>query len=160
MIKLKKLLPFTINKTNKPLHAGEIYFLWETLTSSYNLVTLVETYMMNTEDKELHILLKGISTGAYLTRINPLEKTLKEAGFTVPPQPSSKSLQGDPGAGQEVKLDDDEVIRDLTAWGQVLVQHDTRGIAASTNESVRKIFSDILSDDIKSYEIILKLGKS
>lgn len=158
-MKLKKLFPFTQAGTEKPLHAGEIYFLWETLTSSYNLITLTETYMMNTEDKELHLLLKGIITGAYQTRINRLEKTLKEEGFTVPPQPSPKSLQGKPGAGQEVKLDDDEVIRDLTAWGQVLMQHDVRAVGAATRESVRKVFTDILNDDIKAYAAILGLGK-
>lgn len=158
-MKFKKLLPFTQAGTEKPLHAGEIYYMWETLTTSYNLITLAETYMMNTEDKELHILLKGLITGAYLTRISRLEKTLKEEGFTVPPQPSPKSLQGKPGVGQEVKLDDDEVIRDLTAWGQVLMQHDVRAVGAATRESVRKVFTDILNDDVKAYAAIYGLGK-
>jgi spore coat protein CotF len=155
----KKLLPFTSPETDKPLHAGEIYYLWVTLTSSYNLISLVETYLMNTDDKELHILLQGIVTGAYKTRINRLERVLKEEGFTVPPQPSPKTLQGKPGAGQEVKLDDDEVLRDMVAWGQVLLQHDVRAVGAATREPVRKIFTDLLSDDMKDYNLLVNLGK-
>ena len=157
--KLKKTLSLVRQETGKPLHAGEVYHLWETLTSSYNLISLVEIYMMNTEDKELHILLQGISKGTVLTRINRLEKILKEEGFTVPPRPSSKTLQGKPGAGQEVKLDDDEVIRNLAAWGHVLLMHDGRAIGAATRESVRKVFTDIVFDDMKAYSMVVNLGK-
>jgi hypothetical protein len=152
-------MPFTSPETDKPLHAGEIYYLWETLTSSYNLISLVETYLMNTDDKELHLLLQGMVTGAYKMRINRLEKILKEEGFTVPPQPSPKTLQGKPGAGQEVKLDDDEVIRDLIAWSQVLMQHDVRAIGAATRESVRKVFTDIVFDDMNAYSLLTRMGK-
>ena len=157
--KLKKTLSLVRQETGKPLHAGEVYHLWETLTSSYNLISLVEIYMMNTEDKELHILLQGISKGTVLTRINRLEKILKEEGFTVPPRPSSKTLQGKPGAGQEVKLDDDEVIRNLAAWGHVLLMHDGRAIGAATRESVRKVFTDIVFDDMKAYSMVVNPAK-
>ena len=156
----KKLLAFTQPGTDKPMHAGEIYYLWETLTTSFNLVSLVETYMMSTEDKEMHLLLKGLIAGAYLSRINRLSGILKQAGFTVPPQPAPKSLQGTPGTGQQVKLDDDEVIRDLTAWGQVLLLHDARGIGASTEDSVRKVFTDLVYEDMQAYTMIVNLGKS
>lgn len=159
MKKLKKLLPFMVQEHAKPLHAGEVYFLWETLTSRYNLVSLVETYMMNTDDNELHLLLQGIVAGAYKTRINHLEKILKQEGFTVPPRPSPKTLQGKPGVGQEVKLDDDEVIRDLVAWGQVLLQHDIRAAAAATEESIRKVFTDIVYDDMLAYDQLIAIGK-
>ena len=84
---------------------------------------------------------------------------MKEEGFTVPPRPSSKTLQGKPGAGQEVKLDDDEVIRNLAAWGHVLLMHDGRAIGAATRESVRKVFTDIVFDDMKAYSMVVNLGK-
>ena len=157
--KLKKTLSLVRQETGKPLHAGEVYHLWETLTSSYNLVSLVETYMMNTGDRELHLLLQGISKGTVLTRINRLEKILKEEGFTVPPRPSPKTLQGKPGAGQEVKLGDDEVIRNLAAWVQVLLMHDGRAIGTATRESVRKVFTDIVFTDMKAYTMIINLGQ-
>ena len=72
--KLKKTLSLVRQETGKPLHAGEVYHLWETLTSSYNLISLVETYLMNTEDKELHILLQSLSKGTALTRSTAWKK--------------------------------------------------------------------------------------
>jgi len=155
----KKLLPFASPETGKPMHAGEVYYLWETLASSYNLISLVETYLMNTDDKELHLLLQGIVTGAYNTRVSRIEKVLKKEGFTVPPQPSPKTVQGKPGSGQEIKLDDDEVIRDLYAWSQVMLQQDVRAIGAATSESVRKVFTDIVFDDMNAYGAIARIGK-
>lgn len=150
----KKLLPFTSAESGKPLHSGEIYYLWESLTSGYNVISIIENYQMNTEDSELHLLLQGIVKGNMLTRISPLEKFLKEKGFTVPPQPPSKTLQGKPGAGQEVKLEDDEVIRDLVALTQVMLVQDARAVGAATSKSVRKIFTDQLFNDMKIYELI------
>lgn len=150
----KKLLPFARTESDKPLHAGEIYYLWESLTSGYNVISIIENYQMNTEDSELHLLLQGIVKGNTLTRINPLEKLLKQEGFTVPPQPPSKILQGKPGAGQEVKLDDDEVLRDLVALTQVMLIQDARAVGAATRESVRKVFTDLLFNDMKIYELI------
>jgi len=156
----KKLLPFAQPETQKPLHAGEIYHLWEALTSGYKLVSVMETYQMNTEDKELHTLLQGLVKGTYLIRINRLEKVLKEEGFTVPPQPSSKTLQGKPGVGQEVKLNDEEVIRNIIAWVQISLFQNSKAVGACTRESVRKIFTDLLFDEMKAFDLLMALGSS
>lgn len=157
---LKKLLPFQKQTGQKPLHAGEVYYLWEGLTSGYKLMEVVETYTMNTEDTELHAILTGITRGTYMLRIQRLEKIMKEEGFTVPPRPASKLMQGKPGAGQEVKLSDDEVIFNLISWGQVLLQLDARAIGAATKESVRKVFTDLIFDEIRVYNLLLDFGNS
>ncbi len=144
LYKLKKLMPFTRPEADKPLHAGEIYFLWEGLTSGYEMITVLETYVMNTEEGELHLLLQGLIKGVYLTRISPIEKVLKKEGFTVPPQPATKVSMGKPGVGQEVKLSDEEVISNLIAWSQILLSQNAKAIGACTRESVQKMFIDML----------------
>jgi len=153
----KKLLPFAANK--RPLHAGEIYYLWEGLTSGYKAIEIAETYLMNSEDTEIQVILQSIIKGIYLLRIQKLEKILKEEGFTVPPRPASKTLQGKPGSGQEVQLSDDEVLLNLVNWGQALLQHDGRAVMACTRESVRKVFTDLLFDEIRAYNILVETGK-
>lgn len=157
---LKKLLPFTQPVSEKPLHAGEIYYLWEGLTAGFGLVSVAETYLMSTEDSELHLLLEGIVKGTYLNRIKPLEKVLMEEGFTVPPQPSAKTMQGESGVGQEVILSDEEVISNLIARGQITLYQNARAVGACTRESVRKIFIDLLFDEMKAYDLIMDLGNS
>lgn len=91
---------------------------------------------MNTEDTEMHILLQGLLRGVMINRVQPLEKILKDEGFTVPPRPASKSTQGKPGEGQEVKLSDDEVIRNLITCGQVILDLDAKAVGVCTRESV------------------------
>ena len=157
---LKKLIPFQKSiAQEKPLHAGEIYYLWEGLTSGYKLIEVVETYLMNTEDTEVHALLTGIIKGTDMMRIQKLEKILKEERFTVPPRPASKTHQGKPEIGQEVKLTDDEVIVNLVTWAQVLLQYDVKAVGACTSESVRKVFTDMIFDEIKAYNLLIEFGK-
>jgi hypothetical protein len=156
----KKLLPFEKEMSPKPLNAGEIYYLWESLTGTYKLITMAEIYLMNTEDPELHAYLKALTTGALSFRTNRLEKVLKEKGFTVPPRPSSKTQQGSPGAGQEVKLTDREVIKNLVGLGQVYIMFFSRAVMASTEDSIRKLFEDMLGETIKTYKLVLGFGKT
>lgn len=156
----KKLLPFEKTVSPKPLNAGEVYYLWESLTGTYKLVTMAEIYLMNTENPELHGYLRALTAGAFLHWVNRLEKILKEEGFTVPPRPSSKTLQGSPGTGQEVKLTDREVINNLAGLGQTYIMFFARAAAASVDDSVRKLFRDMLSETLKIYRLAIGLGKS
>ncbi|MDD3653968.1 MAG: DUF3231 family protein [Desulfotomaculaceae bacterium] len=155
---LAKILPLSKPQTDVPFHAGEVYFLWEGLTSGYGFVSIAETYLMNTEDSEIHFLLDTLVKGNYVKRINPLEQVLKENGFTVPPRPVSKMLQGKPGVGQEVKLSDDEIINNLIAWGRVALNQDAKAIGAVTREPVRKVFTNLLFDDMKSFDAVMDLA--
>ncbi|KJS14817.1 MAG: hypothetical protein VR69_16210 [Peptococcaceae bacterium BRH_c4b] len=155
---MKKIFPFNKPGNEKPLHTGEIYYLWETLTVSHKIISVLETYQMNTEDSELHVVLKGLVKGTYLTRVNRLEIVLKEEGFTVPPRSSPKTLQGEPGAGQEVKLTDDEVIRNLISWAQIILYQDARAIGAFTRQPVRKIFISLLFEGMQAYRLLMDLA--
>lgn len=114
---------------------------------------------MNTEDTQLHVILTGLSKATFQFRIKRIEQILKQEGFTVPPRPPAKSLQGTPGAGQEVKLTDDEILVNLITWGQVFLQHDVRAIGSVTRESIRKVFTDLVFDEIKGYDILMGLSK-
>jgi hypothetical protein len=156
--KFKKILPLVQQQPDKPLHAGELYYLWEGLTLGQKLMSALETYMMNTEDSELHFLLKGLISGNDMVRVKTLEKTLKDYGFTVPPQPPTKIKMGKPGAGQEVKLTDEEVISNLIAWGQIALQADARAIGACNEDSIRKIFISLLFKEMDAYSLIMDLG--
>lgn len=160
LYKLKKLIPFAQPEADKPLHAGEIYYLWEGLTSGYEMISVSETYLMNTEQGELHLLLQGLIKGIYLTRINPIEKFLKKEGFTVPPRPATKTSMGRPGVGQEVKLNDEEVISNLIAWSQISLSQSARAVGACTREPVQRIFIDLLFNEMTGYSLIMDLGNS
>jgi hypothetical protein len=154
----KKILPLIKPESTQPLHAGEIYYLWEGLTSANKFVAVLETYLMNTEDKELHVMISGLIQVTYLTKIKQLENVLKNEGFTAPPRSASKTSQGSPGSGQEVKLTDDEVLVNLTIWGQVHMEFNSDAVVSCTRESVRKVFTDILFNDIKAYKLLLNYG--
>lgn len=108
-----KILPssYTLNTAQKPMHAGEIYHLWESLTASHQLTNSLETFQMNTDDKVMHKFINGFATTMRNQRIPKLEGLLKDAGFTVPPMTASKTLQGKPGVGTEVILSDEEIIK-------------------------------------------------
>ncbi|MDD4169748.1 MAG: DUF3231 family protein [Desulfotomaculaceae bacterium] len=160
---LKKVLPgsFTLNTAEKPMHAGEIFYLWDALTASYQMVNIGETYYMNTQDGELHIFLKGLVEGVQLFRIPKIERLLKDAGFAVPPRPATKTLQGKPGVGQDVKVSDEEVLKVMLTLAHSLLMLDARGVGtATTNEAIRGVFVDLLKKTIMAHDALMQLGSS
>lgn len=156
---LKKLLPIQTTEAEKPMHAGEIYYLWEGLTSTYKLIGILELNLMNTEDAQLQTYLKGLTTATFLLHIKKLENVLKNEGFTAPPRPSSKTLQGGPGTRQEVQLTDKEVIKNIVGFGQVYIMFYSRAIMACTRDSIRNLFHDLMGDYIKAYKFLIGFGK-
>ncbi len=139
---LKKIMPssFTLNTAEKPMHSGEVYYLWESLTYGYQMISTAETFIMNTDDKEIHLLLQAGIKALKLLRIDRIETLLKDAGFTIPPMPASKMLQGKPGVGQEVKVNDDEVLRIMYELTSSLLNQDIRAVGtATTMSSIRNL---------------------
>lgn len=158
---LKKILPqsYTLNTAQKPMHAGEVFHLWDALTASYQIINVGETYQMNTQDREIHTFLKGLVGGVYLLRISKLENLLRDAGFTVPPRPATKTLQGKPGVGQEVKLSDEEVLKVMLTLSHSLLLLDARGVGtATTNEAIRGVFVDLLKNTILAHDALMQFG--
>lgn len=158
---IKNILPksFTLDTMDKPMHAGEVYYLWDALTSGYQAVSLLETFMMNTEDKKLHLLLSGMVKSINMLRITKIEDLIKDAGFTVPPRPASKALQGKPGVGTEVKLSDEEVIKVLFQVSGALMELDGRGVGTvTTHKKIRDVFVELLFDDLRAHALLLELG--
>lgn len=158
MGKYKKMIPLVKQAADTPLHAGEIYYVWEGLTFGHKLASVLETYLMNTEDSQLHLLIEGLITGNNMFRIETLEKTLKDYGFTAPPHPPTKIKMGKPGAGQEVKLTDEEVISNLIAWSQISLQADARAIGVCNDDNILKIFISLLFKEMNAYSLLMDLG--
>lgn len=159
----KKILPasYTLNTAQKPMHAGEIHHLWDSLTASHQFINALETFQMNTDEKEMHQLIQALATSIRKLRIPKLEGLLKDAGFTVPPRTSSKTLQGKPGVGTEVILSDEEITRIILNLSSALMDLDGRGIATvTTEESIRDFFIALIKQDMKEHETIIFFGKS
>ncbi len=159
----KKIMPqsYTMNTAQKPMHSGEIYHLWDALTASYRVINIAETYQTNTQDQEIHLFLTGLVQGTLLLRIPRLENLLKDAGFAVPPRAASKTLQGKPGVGQEVKLTDEEVLKVMMTLSHSLMILDARGVGtATTNDAIREVFIDLLKKTVIAHDALMILGSS
>lgn len=151
---------FTLNTAQKPMHSGEIYHLWESLTASHQMINSLETFQMNTDDKEMHQLIQVFSANIRKQRIPRLEGLLKDAGFTVPPRSASKTLQGKPGVGTEVILSDEEIIKIMLNLSSALINLDGGAIGTvTTDESIRDLFIGLLKQDMRDHEAIISLGK-
>ncbi|MDD4169749.1 MAG: DUF3231 family protein [Desulfotomaculaceae bacterium] len=160
---LKKVLPssYTLNTASKPMHAGEIYHLWESLTASHQFINALETFQMNTDDQEMHSLIQVFAARMRNRRIPRLEGLLKDAGFTVPPRSATKTLQGKPGVGSETKVSDEEIIRIMFNRSAALITLDGRAIATViTEESIRELFIELVKQAIKDHDSIITFGKS
>ena len=160
---LKKMLPqsFTLNTAQKPMTSAEISHLWESLSLSYQGITICETYLLNTEDKKLQALIYAIVKGIQMIRVPVVENLLKDAGFVVPPHPASKLHKGTPSTSQEVKNSDEEIIKVLHTFTSGFLNFDGNAIGSvTTNDSIRDIFIDELKNDMKAHETLLAFALS
>jgi hypothetical protein len=57
-------------------------------------------------------------------------------------------------------MTDREVIKNLVGLGQSYITFFVRAVTASAEDSIRKLFEDMLSETIKVYKLALSLGKS
>ena len=139
---------------------GEALSLWNIGRFKIIGLTVTEFFLAQAKDVELK---KSLELGVEMLIIPHIEKIqgfMHKEGLEVPAVPQRKNLDII-GNNDEPNtyIQDDEIantVKDVYKFGLSL---DMNGLSESTRDDVREIIWEILSDDYKGYDAMIKLHR-
>lgn len=79
-----------MNRSNEPLHAGEIYHLWDYLNDANQNNLLMQILINHAEDESFKNFLEEIFENIFQQEQEQVEIILKELGIRLPPAPPDR----------------------------------------------------------------------
>lgn len=136
------------------IDAAEAFNLWSHLTYRYDNLQLTQIFLSMANDGDFKLLLKA-GRRLLLRQIKTLEKELRRFGIAFPVRPPAVMP---PGAIQAA--DDDNMLRTIfSGMTGALTVHAKAVKQSTTNDRVRKLFTDLLIQEIDHLDRIIKYGK-
>jgi hypothetical protein len=144
------------NVTDK-LAAGEAFHLWDHLTYRYDNISQTEIYYAFAKDPEFKILLKTGLQSVLVKQAKVLEKELSHFGIPLPKQPKLFNLTSD---STEMMFDDHMFRMVLTGIQGAAIFHALALKQSTVNDRIRTLFKDLLFDELKINDEMIKFGKA
>jgi len=142
------------------IHWGSASGLWDIARFKITGLTITEIFLAQAKDQDLKDSLSGGVEMLIVPHIEKIQKFLHQYGLEVPTVPQRKNLDI---VGKQIEpntyIQDDEIansIREIYRFGLEL---DMRGLMSSTRDDVRSLIWDILTDDYKGFDEMIKLHR-
>jgi hypothetical protein len=137
------------------INVGEVFNLWDHLTYRYTTVEITEIYHTLAQDGDFKLLLKNGIQGVLNKEIIRLENELTSFGIPFPKQP--KRIYEHLGT---VEIPDDSMFKQIHAGMQsAAIIHSQSLKQSSTNDRIRKIFTELLLSEMNVVDNVIKYGK-
>jgi len=138
------------------LDTGEAYHLWDHLTSRYDTVEITQIYETFAHDGDLKTLLQSALRNTLEKQVKVIEKEMNYFALPLPQRPPKKVKN----------LENTEVVEDLIIFRNVFTGmqyffnlHATALKQATTNDRLRKIYTQFLKEEMDLYNKFVKYGK-
>ncbi|MCG8400678.1 MAG: DUF3231 family protein [Firmicutes bacterium] len=155
-----KLNDFLSDRQSDKMHWGEAISLWNIARFKILGLTISEIFLAQAKDRDL---IKSLNQGVELLivpHIEKIQKLMHVEGLEVPTVPQRKNLDV---VGKNIEpntlIQDDEIannIREVYRFGLTLGM---RGVTDSTRDDVRELIWQILSEDCRGFDAMIKLHR-
>lgn len=155
-LKVPPLYPYVPVQEKEKLDTAEAYHLWDHLTFRNDNIEETQRYYSFAEDTDLKTLLKEGLQGVLQQQAQILEGELRRFGIPLPVRPPRVI------AGEEnpLLLKDDNMFRHLFKGVQgATTVHAQAFKKCTTNDRVRKIFKDLLLEEVEIFDRLVSFGK-
>ena len=141
----------------KTICSGEAYFLWRYLTLRYDHIKQTQLFYAFANDGDFKVLLKtGLET-ILKNQAQLLEKELKHFGIPLPTIPADVVATPE----NTEMLEDDYMFKNLFNGIQnAIISHAQIMKQCATNSNVRNIFKDMLIEELKVFDSLVKFGNT
>jgi len=150
---------FSEQQLNK-MNWGEALGLWDITRFKVIGLTLIESYLAQAKDIELK---NSINSGVemlIIPHIEKLQKFMHKEGIEVPSVPQRKNLDI---IGKQIEpntiIQDDEIANSLREVYRLGLNLDMRALTSSIRDDVRNLIWNILTDDYKGFDAMIKLHR-
>lgn len=147
-------------RSREKINWGEALGLWDIVRFKIIGLTITEVFLAQAKDVDLK---KSLNLGVemlIIPHIEKIQKFMHNEGLEVPTVPQRKNLDI---VGKQMEpntyIQDDEIansIREIYKFGLSL---DMKGLTESTRDDIRSLIWDILSDDQRGFDAMIKLHR-
>ena len=144
------------DNVKEKLGAGEAFHLWDHLTYRYDNISQTEIYYAFAKDLEFKLMIKSGLQNSLKKQAELLEKELNYFGIQLPKRPKDYNIPTD----ETELLNDDHMFRMILLGIQGAAIFHAQALKQCTvNDRVRAIFKELLFDEIKYNDKMIKFGK-
>lgn len=142
--------------TKERLDTGEVYHLWDHLTSRYDSLEISQVFLSLAQDGDLLVLLNQGVNMTLNKQIKVLEKEMNHFALPLPEKPPN-SIK----TTQDKDIIDDKLIfrRVFTGMQYMFELHAVSLKQNITNDRLRKIYITFLQEELSLYDKFIKYGK-
>lgn len=140
------------------LNWGETLGLWDIGRFKITGLTITEIFLAQAKDSELKNSLNLGIEMLIIPHIEKIQKLLHKEGLEVPAVPQRKNLDVvGKGIEPNTLIEDDEIANDIREIYRLGLTLDMRALSGAIRDDVRELIWDILSDDYKGFDAMIKL---
>jgi hypothetical protein len=141
--------------SSEKINVGEVFNLWDHLTFRYTTVEISEIYYVLAQDGDFKLLLKKGIQDTLNKDIIKLENELAYFGIPFPNQP--KRIYEHLGT---IEIPDQSMYKQILSGMQTATLVHAQSLKqSSTNDRIRKLFTDLLLAEMQLIDNIIKYGK-
>ncbi|GLB26528.1 membrane protein [Lacrimispora xylanolytica] len=150
---------FNGNPKDNPLHYGEAYSLWSSLSMAKASLDLYQVYDNHTGDDDLKKFLKQVINNTVNPAIKDLEEILLQNDIAVPPTPAGRPEADIEQIPVGSRLQDVQIAYLVSADIAAGLTSCSAAISQSVREDVGLLFAQLSAKKIKDGSTLLELMK-
>lgn len=151
------LYPHIPDKVKERLDTGEAFHLWDHLAFRYDNINQTEIYTSFAYDQDFKIVLKMGLEEVLKKQVNILEKELEYFGIPLPKRGSNVI---NPPDNTEILKDEYMYRNVISGINGASIFHAQVMKQCTTNDRIRKIFKQLLLEEIKIIDKLIKFGNT
>ena len=147
------------NPKDNPLHYGEVFSLWNSLSVTKAGVDIFQVYINHTGDKDLKKFLKQVIDNTMMPAIKDLEEILLQNDIAVPPTPAERPEADVEQIPVGARLQDVQIAYLVSADIAAGLASCGVAISQSIREDVGLLFAQFSAKKVKEGAALLELMK-
>lgn len=140
--------------SSAPLHAGEVYGLWEELGERYGTLKKTKLFYEFINDLDFKAIVnKGITV--LQNQINELETIMENHNIQTPERPPEKMAI----PTNMTAITDEFIYNEIVNGSQRLIDTHTRVFRGSYNDNIRQLLKKFIIKELDVYDGLIKYGR-
>ncbi|MEH6939355.1 DUF3231 family protein [Bacillus sp. JJ664] len=148
------------NPQNEPLHYGEVFGLWSSLSVAKAALDGYQVYINHTGDQELKAFLKQVIESSIKPSIKDLEEVLLHNDIAVPPTPAERPEADLEQIPVGARFQDAQIAYMVAADIAAGVVASSQGMSQSIREDVGLLFGQMGAKKAKDGAALLQIMKN
>ena len=147
------------NPQSEPLHYGEVFGLWSSLSVAKGALDGYQVYINHTGDQELKAFLKQVIESSIKPSIKEIEEILLHNDIAVPPTPAERPEADLEKIPVGARLQDAQIAHMVAADIAAGVVASSQGMSQSIREDVGLLFGQMGAKKAKDGAALLQIMK-